>query len=175
MPRRTDLTVCYANRRTALKIVADFSARWELREKTFGYQSARIKVPYKEGADFFVHLSFIAQPANTRKEASLPPDICLEEDDGGNHFEIKEGKLTIVVPLNRPELWRTVRGKTTPLLFVDRSTNSCPLCTWKDGIWLDLRVWITIEADRPPVLPQYFVGEKNTVSGGHFESNRSRH
>ncbi len=175
MGSRTDLKPGYTNARTALKLVADFSNQWKLLEKTYGYKSARIKVPYKDGADFWVHLNLIAQPGTTRPEASTPPDVSMEEDDGPYHFEIKNKKLTIVMPLNRPELWRTVNGKTTPLLFIDRSTNSCPLCGWRDGIWLDLRVWITSEADRPPTIPQYESSEKGTVSGGQFESNRRRH
>lgn len=172
---RMDLKPGYANGRTTLKLVADFSNHWKLMEKTYGYKSARIKVPYKDGADFFVHLNLIAQPGNTRPEASTAPNVFFEEDDGPFHFEIKDRKLTIIVPLNKPELWGKVKGKTTPLLYIDRSTNSCPLCSWKEGIWLDLRVWITSEADRPATLPQYERGDKNTVSGGQFESNRRKH
>lgn len=172
---RTDLKPGYANGRTALKLIADFSKHWGLREKTYGYQSARIKVPYKEGADFWVHLSLIAHPGTKRLEASKPPEVCLEEIDGPFRFEIRDQRLTVIVPLNQPELWDTVRGKTTPLLYIDRSANTRPLCIWQDGIWLDLRVWITSEADRPPTFPQYEKGEKNMLSGGQFESNRRRH
>jgi hypothetical protein len=168
--RRTELSTCYANRRTSLKLVADFSAHWKALEKTYGYVSARIKVPYKEGADFWVHLHLIAQPATFDVAASLPPRILFEKHDGQFYFQIRDCTLTVIVPLNQHALWGTVQGKTTPLLYVDRS-----LCRWKDDISLDLRVWITSESDRIPVPPQYEQGDGITVSGGQFESNRRKH
>ncbi len=173
--RRTDLTACYANGRTALKLVADFSEHWELLEKTYGYKSARIKVPYKAEADFWVHINLIAQPATKSEEAKNPPEIEFQENDGPFYFDIAGTILTVIVPLDRPELWGTVKGRTTPLLYVNRSITQRSLCAWKDGIWLDLRVWITSEADRPPLLPQREDGQPNTVSGGQFESNRRTH
>jgi hypothetical protein len=175
MGSRIDLRPEYTNRRTALKLVADFSNHWTFLNKTWGYKSARIKVPYRLGSDFWVHLNLIVQPAQSRQEFSTPPDVHLEEDDGPFHFEIRDKQLLIVAPLDQPNLWGTVHGRTTPLLYIDRSTNSRPLCNWQDGTWLDLRVWITSEADRPPTLPQYENSPKEMVSGGQFESNRRRH
>lgn len=172
---RSDLKLGYTNGRTALRLVADFSNHWGLREKTYGYQSARIKVPYKQGADFWVHLSLIAQPRTRSSGFESPPGIRHHEDDGTFCFDIADRKLTVIVPLNRPDLWGTVKGKTTPLLFIDRSMNTNPLCAWKDGICLDLRVWITTEANRPAVPSQYENGDGNTMSGGQFESNRRKH
>jgi len=174
-PARTDLKPSYTNTRTALRLVADYSKHWGFREHTFGYQSARIKVPYKRGADFWVHLSFIAQPRTSSPLAAQPPDIFLDEDDGPFHFEIHDQKLTVIIPLNRSELWGKVQGKSTPLLYVDRSTNTIPLCIWQEGISLDLRVWVTSEADYPPIPVDYESGDRATLSGGQFESNRRRH
>lgn len=173
--RRTDLTACYTNRRTALKLVANFSEHWELLEKTYGYKSARIKVPYRSGADFWVHINLIAQPATKSDEAKSPPEIEFQENDGPFYFELAGTTLTVIVPLNLPELWGTVKGRTTPLLYVNRSITGCSLCKWKEDIWLDLRVWITSEADRPPLSPQRDHGQVNTLFGGQFESNRQRY
>ena len=174
MASRTDLRPGYINGRTAIVLIADFSNQWKLLEKTYGYKSARIKIPYKQGAGFWVDLNLIAQPRTTASEASQPPEIRLDEDDGPFHFEIENRRLTIIIPLDRPELWATVKGKTTPLLYIDRSTNSAPLCGWKNGIWLDLRVWITSDTERIPTV-QYENSQPGTVSGGQFESNRKRH
>lgn len=172
---RKDLQACYTNSRTALKLTADFSQRWEFREKTFGYVSARIKVPYKQGADFYVHANLIAQPATRAAEASIPPDIVFEEDDGPFRYEIRERKLTATIPLDQPGLWGTVKSGSKPLLYVDRSMATSPLCRWRENIWLDLRIWITSESDQVPVPSQYERGDGLTVSGGQFESNRRRH
>lgn len=167
---RTDLTACYALGRTALKLIADFSDHWERREETYGYVSARIKVPYQKGADFWVHLNLIAQPATFDAWASKPPDVTFEGDDGTCLFEIRDRKLTVIVPLDEPELWGKVHGKSTPLLYIEKC-----LCRWTEKATLDLRVWITSESDRIPVVQQYQDGEPRTVSGGQFESNRRRH
>ena len=174
-PARTDLKPSYTNGRTVLKLVADFSKHWGFRARTYGYQSARIKVPYKQGADFWVHLSFIAQPRTSSPLAAEPPDIFLDEHDEPFHFQIHAQKLTVLIPLNRRELWGKVQGKSTPLLYVDRSTNTRPLCIWQEKIWLDLRVWVTSEADQPPVPVNYESGDGHTLPGGQFESDRRRH
>jgi hypothetical protein len=172
---RTELKVDYARSRTAIRIVADFSEHWEFRNKTFGYVSARIKVPYKAGADFWVHLNLIAQPATHHENASAPPGLVHNEDDGECHYEIADRKIIVIVPLDRPELWGRTKESNKPLIYVDRSMATHSLCKWQDGIWLDLRVWITSEADRVPVPVRFEKGDSATVSGGQFESNRRKH
>jgi len=167
--------VCYTNARSAMKLTADFSKHWELRTKTYGYVSARIKVPYKQGSDFFVHLNLIAQPATTGAEDSVVPDIVFEEDDGTFHYEIRNRKLTVVVPLDQPELWEKTKDTNKPLLYIDRSMTTRSLCELNARRSLDLRVWITSEADQVPVPSQYERGDDVAVSGGQFESNRQRH
>jgi hypothetical protein len=82
--------------------------------------------------------------------------------------------LTVIVPLNREDLWGTVNGKSTPLLYIERSMFTRELAVWNDSC-LELRIWITSEALRPPTLPEYAKGTKGLLSGGQFESNRRRH
>ena len=172
--RRNDLQASYANRRTSLKLVADLSKHWGIRTQTYGYQSARIKAPYKNGSDFWVHMSLIVKPVTIRDEFSKPPTFSLADDYGPFHFELNEQKLTVIVPLNREELWGTVKDRSTPLIYIERSLFTQPLYEW-NGSWLELRIWITSEAVRPPTLPEYDGGAQRTVSGGQFESNRQRH
>jgi hypothetical protein len=172
--QRNDLLASYANKRTSLKLVADLSNHWGIRTQTYGYQSARIKVPYKSGADFWVHMSLIVKPVSTREAFSRPPVFSSADDYGPFHFELSEQRLTVIVPLNREDLWGTVKDKSTPLLYIDRSEFTRPLCQWDDSC-LELRIWITSEAVRPPTLPEFVKGVEHTVSGGQFESNRRRH
>ena len=172
---RTELKVDYTDRRTALRLIADFSNHWQLLKKTYGYNSARMKVPYKAGADFYAHLHLIAQPATSDVDASMAPDLQYFEDDGIFRYEIRDRKVTVIAPLNRPELWGKVKDSPTPLLYIDRSMSTRPLCRWQDRIWLDLRAWITTGADRAPVPDQYEEGDGVAISGGQFESKRRKH
>ena len=172
--RRDDLQASYSNKRTSLRLVADLSQHWGIRTQTYGYQSARIKIPYKSGADFWVHMSLIVKPISTRDEYSRPPAFSFADDFGPFHFELGERKLTVVAPLDREDLWGTVKGRSTPLLYIERSMFTRQLCDWNDSA-LELRIWVTSEALRPPTLPEYEKRTEHTVSGGQFESNRRRH
>lgn len=172
--RRNDFTASYANSRTALKLIADYSRRWELRQHTYGYRSPRIKVPYRAETDLYVSLSLVVYPATSRSIHAVPPAIAFEEESGGCRFEIKDRRLTVTVPLDRPHLWGTVKGSSKPLLYVDRSWQNGSLCQWTPGVSLDLRVWIT-KGTEVWVPDEYESGDGTALSGGQFESNRRKH
>lgn len=172
---RTDLKLDYVNRRSAIRLVADFASHWDLRENTYGYRSVRQKLPYKADSNFYCQLSLVVSPKSVSKSVLAPPDLYFKEDVGGFSFEIDSGRITAIVPLNRPELWGTVKGSTTPLLYVDRSRQNKSLCEWKPGVFLDLRIWISTLAEQVPIPDQYEEGQPNMLPGGQFESNRRKH
>jgi hypothetical protein len=100
MGSRTDLKPGYTNARTALKLVADFSNHWKLLEKTYGYKSARIKVPYKQGADFWVHLNLIAQPrkgGSTQGYVKVIRDALAEHPEWLMHGPVVMAGTSIVI------------------------------------------------------------------------------
>jgi hypothetical protein len=118
-------------------------------------------------------MNLIVQPASASSRFESPPELTYSETVGDWLFETENKKIKVLVPLTYPELWGKAQTNR-PFLYVDRSFATRPLCEWQPGIWLDLRVWITADSERF-VPDQHEDGDGVALSGGQFESNRSKH